>query len=427
MKKRLLAGVLASLMVLGMLTGCNADKTGTGTNDGVENVSGSDMNLGDENQDTGKITLKVWAEEAQLDTVLKMIDSFIEAYSGEAEFEITLEAASDSDTRNLLLADVQNAADVFSFPDDQLNTMVAAGALAPVPNAEEISEQTVTEAINAATINGILYAYPMTADNGYFLYYNKKYFNEDDVKTLDSILKICEEKDKKFSMELNSGWYLYSFFGNTGMSMGLNDDGITNYCDWNSTEGDITGVDVTKALIKIISSPGFVSQPDGSWTAQAQKDEVIAAVSGVWNAMAVRNAWGDDYGACKLPTYTVDGKQIQMASFTGYKMIGVNYYSKNKEWAYKLAQWLTNEQNQTLRFVEQNQGPANKVAAASDEVSKVPAITAVIEQSAYGTLQRVGNNFWTPCTEFVDTLIGGEYDRSRLQDMLDKMVKGITE
>ena len=425
MKKRLLAGVLASLMVLGMLTGCNADKTGT--NDGVENVSGSDTNLGNENQDTGKIALTVWAEEAQHDTVQKMIDSFIEAYSGEAEFEITLQAASDSDTRNLLLADVQNAADVFSFPDDQLNTMVAAGALAPVPNADEIIEQTVTEAVNAATINGILYAYPMTADNGYFLYYNKKYFKENDVKTLDSILSICEEKDKKFSMELNSGWYLYAFFGNTGMGMGLNDDGITNYCDWNSTEGDITGVDVTKALINIISSPGFVSQPDGSWTAQAQKDEVIAAVSGVWNAMAVRNAWGDDYGACKLPTYTCDGKQIQMASFTGYKMIGVNYYSKNKEWAYKLAQWITNEQNQTLRFVEQNQGPANKVAAASDEVSKVPAITAVIEQSQYGTLQRVGNNFWTPCTEFVDTLIGGEYDTSRLQDMLDKMVKGITE
>ena len=425
MRKRLLAYVLASLMVLGMLTGCNADKTGI--NEVPENAAGGDMVMGDENQDNGKIALTVWAEEAQLSTVQKMIDSFVEAHSGEAEFEITLTAAADSSTRHLLLADVQNAADVFSFPDDQLNTMVAAGALAPVPNADEISEQNVAEAVNAATINGILYAYPMTADNGYFLYYNKKYFGKEDVKTLDSILKICEEKDKKFSMELNSGWYLYAFYGNTGMQMGLNEDGITNYCNWNTTEGDITGVDVAKSLIKIISSPGFVSQPDGSWTAQAEKDEVIAAVSGVWNAMAVRNAWGDDYGACKLPTYTCDGKQIQMASFTGYKMIGVNYYSKNKEWAYKLAEWLTNEQNQTLRFVEQNQGPSNKVAAASDEVSKVPAITAVIEQSAYGTLQRVGNNFWTPCTEFVDTLLGGEYDKSRLQDMLDKMVKGITE
>lgn len=424
MRKRLLAAVLASLMVLGLLTGCNSDKTGA---DASDNVNGSDTVMENADQNDGKVKLKVWAEEAQLDTVQKMLDSFIEAHSKEAEFEITLESAADSSTRHLLLADVQNGADVFSFPDDQLNTMVAAGALAPVPNADEIGGRNVAEAVNAATINGKLYAYPMTADNGYFLYYNKKYFNEEDVKTLDSILKICEKKGKKFSMELNSGWYLYAFFGNTGMKLGLNEDGITNYCNWNSTEGDITGVDVAKALIKIASSDGFISQPDGSWTAQAAKDEVIAAVSGVWNAMAVRNAWGDDYGACKLPTYTCDGKQIQMASFTGYKMIGVNYYSKNKEWAFKLAEWLTNEQNQTLRFVEQNQGPSNKVAAASDEVSKVPAITAVIEQSAYGTLQRVGNSFWTPCTEFADTLPVGEYNSSVLQDMLDKLVKGITE
>ena len=253
-------------MVIGTLTGCRG-KNDASTNIGHENGTGNVADSGDMNQPAGKITLKVWAEEAQHDTVQKMIDSFIEAYSKEAESEIVLESASDADIRNLLLADVQNAADVFSFPDDQLNTMVAAGALAPVPNAEEIRGLNVTEAVNAATINDILYAYPMTADNGYFLYYNKKYFNADDVKTLDSILEICEKKGKKFSMELNSGWYMYSFFGNTGMQMGLNEDGITNYCNWNTTEGDITGLDVANTLIDIISSPGFVVQPDGSWTA----------------------------------------------------------------------------------------------------------------------------------------------------------------
>lgn len=116
-----------------------------------------------------------------------------------------------------------------------------------------------------------------------------------------------------------------------------------------------------------------------------------------------------------------------MASFTGYKMIGVNYYSKNKEWAFKLAEWMTNEQNQTLRFVEQNQGPANKVAAASDEVSKVPAIAAVIEQSQYGVLQRIGNSYWNACTDFVESILDGNTERKQLQELLDKLVKGITE
>ena len=264
----------------------------------------------------------MWAEEAQHPTVQKMRDSVIEGYKGQAGFEITGEAQPDSTTRDVLLGDVQNAADVFSFPDDQLSAMVAGGALAPVPNAQEISDRMVAESVSAASINGTLYAYPMTADNGYFLYYNKEYFSEEDVKTLDSILKICEENGKKLSMELNSGWYMYSFFGNTGLSMHINDDGITNECNWNTTEGAIRGIDVAEAIVDVISSPGFIAQSDTEWVAQAESGDVIAAVSGVWKAVAVRNVWGDDYGACKLPTYTCKGEQIQMASFTGYKMIG---------------------------------------------------------------------------------------------------------
>lgn len=209
--------------------------------------------------------------------------------------------------------------------------------------------------------------------------------------------------------------------------MHINDDGITNECNWNTTEGAIRGIDVAEAIVDVISSPGFIAQSDTEWGAQAESGDVIAAVSGVWKAVAVRNVWGDDYGACKLPTYTCKGEQIQMASFTGYKMIGVNYYSKNKEWAFKLAEWMTNEQNQTLRFVEQNQGPADKVAASSDEVAKVPAIAAVIEQSKYGVLQRIGNSYWDACTAFIDSLLEGNIEGAQLQAQLDKLVEGITE
>lgn len=388
MTRRISAIILTAIMAACTITGCSgSDAMAPSDESGVE--SGAYDTIQDDNgAASGKVTLKVWAEEAQHPTVQKMIDSFIEEYKGQADFEITL---------------------------------------APVPNAQEISDRMVAESVSAASINGTLYAYPMTADNGYFLYYNKEYFSEEDVKTLDSILKICEENGKKLSMELNSGWYMYSFFGNTGLSMHINDDGITNECNWNTTEGAIRGIDVAEAIVDVISSPGFIAQSDTEWVAQAESGDVIAAVSGVWKAVAVRNVWGDDYGACKLPTYTCKGEQIQMASFTGYKMIGVNYYSKNKEWAFKLAEWMTNEQNQTLRFVEQNQGPADKVAASSDEVAKVPAIAAVIEQSKYGVLQRIGNSYWDACTAFIDSLLEGNIEGAQLQAQLDKLVEGITE
>ena len=36
--------------------------------------------------------------------------------------------------------------------------------------------------------NDKLYAYPETSGNGYFLYYNKEYFSENDIDKLDTIL-----------------------------------------------------------------------------------------------------------------------------------------------------------------------------------------------------------------------------------------------
>ena len=53
-------------------------------------------------------------------------------------------------------------------------SLVASGALEPVPNADVISSANLEESVAAASYNGVLYGYPMTADNGYFLYYDKR-------------------------------------------------------------------------------------------------------------------------------------------------------------------------------------------------------------------------------------------------------------
>ncbi len=102
----------------------------------------------------------------------------------------------------------------------------------------------------------------------------------------------------------------------------------------------------------------------------------------MWNAVAVEEAWGRNYGAAKLPSYTCAGQEVPMASFSGYKLIGVNAYSEEPEWAAKLARWITCEKNQELRFLLRGQGPSNIKAAASDEVQSAPAIAALLEPPA---------------------------------------------
>jgi len=425
MKRRFLSYILAAIFCTVSLGGC-----GNGSTQAQETASGgagTGNTAGEtETADDGVITLRVWSEEASFPVLNKMIESFKEEYAGQAEFDIILEQASDSNNKNLLLNDVHNAADIFPLADDQLSAVVAGGAVSPIPDADRIREANLEEAVEAASVNGTLYAYPMTADNGFFMYYDKNYFTEADVKTLDGMLAVAEAAGKQITMDWSSGWYMYAFFGNTGLDFGINEDGVTNHCNWNTTEGAIKGTDIAEAMLAISASPAFKNCVDGDFLAGVRDGSVIAGVSGAWNAMDIKEAWGADYGAVKLPTFTCAGQQIQMSSFTGYKMMAVNAYSEHKEWAHKLAEWFTNEENQTLRFVERNQGPSNKNAAASDEVKQVPAIRAVIEQSEFGRVQRVGNNYWTPFIEFGRIMAEGNPDQMDLQEIMDNLVTGIT-
>lgn len=373
--------------------------------------------------DTVNLTVCGAAEDEEL--LRQIIDKFEEAYSGQADFAITFQPQSESSCTNALMGDLENGADVFAFADDQLNTLVAAGALDPVENAESVRQSNLPEAVAAASVDDTLYALPLTADNGYFLYYDKEYFTQEDIRSLDRMLDIAAEHGKKVSMEWSSGWYVYSLFGNTGMTVGLNPDGITNYCTWNSAEGKIKGTDVAQAMLDIAGHPGFVSTDDAGFLAGVQDGTIIAGVNGVWNAVAVEEAWGSGFGASKLPTYTCGGQEVQMASFSGYKLIGVNSYSAHKMWAARLAEWITNEENQKLRFAQRGQGPSNIVAASSEEVQGAPAIAALLEQSEFSYIQRVGGNYWDPVAAFTAEILAGNPSGKSLQDHLDTMVEGI--
>ncbi len=376
--------------------------------------------------DNGDVELTVWGGEEDEALLTRIIEDFQTEYKGQANFHITFTAQSESNCKDVLMGDLEAGADVFAFADDQLNTLVAAGALEPVENADRIKSENLPGAVEAASVGSTLYAYPLTADNGYFLYYNKQFFNQEDIKTFDRMLQIAEENGKKITMDWSSAWYVYSFFGNTGLEVGLNSDGITNFCTWNQTEGDIKGEDVANAMLAIAESPAFLNTVEEGFLEGVQDGSVIAGVSGVWNAVAMEEAWGADYGASKLPTYTCAERQIQMASFSGYKLIGVNAYSEHHTWAVRLAEWISNEKNQQLRFEMRGQGPANTKAAESADVQYSPAITALLEQSEFSCLQRIGGNFWDPVSAFALNMAAGNPEEKGLQEQLDSMVEGIT-
>ncbi len=412
MKKRIVI-VMFLLTVL-----CITAASGCKRNEKEENISSNDLET---------VELLLWGVKEDEILLNKIIQTFQQQYQEQANFHITFAAQGETECKDVILGGLEESADVFTFADDQLSALAAAGALNTIENDDMIKQMNLSTAVEAATVRNTLYAYPLTADNGYFLYYNKRYFSDEDIQTLDRILEVAADNGGLFSMDWSSAWYVYSFFGNTGMEVGLNEDGITNYCTWNRQDGDICGVDVAQAMLNIATQPAFSNRTDEEFLQGVRDGTVIAGVSGVWNAVAIEEIWGEDIGAAKLPTYTCGDRQIQMASFSGCKLIGVNAYSKHYEWACKLAEWITNEQNQKLRFELREQGPSNIQAASSVEVQQSPAIAALLEQSKYSQLQRVGGKFWDPVTVFGENMASKNATGEDLQKQLDKMVKGIIE
>ena len=76
---------------------------------------------------------------------------------------------------------------------------------------------------------------------------------------------------------------------------------------------------------------------------------------------------GDNLGIAKLPTYNLDGEDIQMESFAGSKAIGVNPNCEYPQVAVALALFLGNEESQQMHYDARSIVPCNTDLLAEEE------------------------------------------------------------
>ena len=374
-------------------------------------------------------SLRVWVgDNADVPWMEQVIRDFRAAHP-EKDVDIRIGVQNEGDVAKTVLADIESAADVFTFADDQLPDLLSAGALTPIQgDVDALRNANTPESIQAATgPDGTLYAYPATADNGYFLFYNSAYITREDAASLERLLDRAAENGKQAAIPLTNAWYLYAFFAGAGLEMRLSDDGVTNLCTWNATDTPITGVQVAQSLLTIASHPGFTNADSDAFVAGLKDGSIVAGVSGTWNAAVARQVWGDNYAAAKLPTYRVAGQDVQMASFSGFKLVGVNAYSEHAGVALELAAFMTGYEAQMDRFRMRRQGPSNVAALASAEVQSEPAIAAIIAQAPHAHVQRVGSRYWDAAATLGKILVSGNPEGTPLQSLLDNAVRGITQ
>lgn len=128
--------LLSVIGIFTLMTGCKSQEP-------VQTDAGTETQAGEQT-----IELTVWGAEEDEALLQEIFASFKERYRGEADFQITYQAQSESNCKDVLLGDLENGADVFAFADDQVAALAAAGALDPIEDDAGIRSENLSAAVD---------------------------------------------------------------------------------------------------------------------------------------------------------------------------------------------------------------------------------------------------------------------------------------
>lgn len=413
MKIKGLISIIIALMMVVVLCACGK-QTPAGTDSTTAATEG-----GSSSALAGTYKITVWVAENAVELTKSQIAKFNETNTDGIKFDATVEAVSEADAGTNMITDVEAGGDIFCFAQDQFARLVQANALSKLGTAAAATVKAANAAgvVSAATLGEDLYAYPLTADNGYFMYYDKSVIPEADVDSLEKLIADCEKEEKYFAFEMqSSAWYLASFFFGTGCVSEWESDGesFTSVHDtFNSPEGLIA----VKGMKKLVDSKFHLSSSKGAEFASG----AAIVVSGTWDYEAVKELLGDNMGVADLPSFEVDGKSYHLGSFNGCKLMGVKPQTNATKGAaiHKLAQYLTGEECQLERFNALSWGPSNSNAQKNEAVQANPGLAALLAQSPYSIPQGQIHGSWWDIAKVIGDDVKAAKDDAGLQAALD--------
>jgi arabinogalactan oligomer/maltooligosaccharide transport system substrate-binding protein len=341
---------------------------------------------------TTKILVWAAAEEQQV------VDAVLASYNAGHQDKIEIEyfPISEADVGPTLSKNptAENAPDLFLIADDQLYALAKEGIplnITTTAYATSIKERDIAAGVTAASVGTKLYGFPATSDNGFFLWYDSSKLTANDVSSMENLFAAAKQQNKKVLLDIGNSWYIPMLFfgkdvcGETSLVFKENEDGDVVY--------DITwDTDVAAAQAKYMAelleanADYVVEAGDDALVSGFEDGELIAGVRGTWNEKALTEILGEKLAATKLPT--LNGKTL--GTFTGSKIYCVNSAKSDEgaparmSAAAKLADALTNQDGQLVRFQKRASGTTNKalmdLPAYKDNASK--GLKALGEQCA---------------------------------------------
>lgn len=305
-----------------------------------------------------------------------------------------------------------NGADVFPVAQADFSDLMTAHALQPVVlNGEMVTVENST--VLPALWDNMLYAYPQSVSGGSILCYDSRFFSEEDVRSLNKMAEKSAENGKYMGIDMEKSGFLYMFFSGAGLEIGADMP-----CKWNTPAAE----SVCNSLLELFSTGAFLTEHIAE---EAETGEIVAVIGGAEDAKLLRRAFDTGFACTKLPTFFCDGKQVQMGSMAHFRMLGVNPFSEQVGYALLLAQYLTNEENQLLRYESLGEIPTNLTAG-----SGLPEVAAALTaQSAFSRIEKLPENYVKPMDELCEKLLRGNPDGTDpavLVEILTAQINGDT-
>ena len=364
--------------------------------------------------------ITVWVPELAVELTKQQIEDFNNSNEYGIKFNAAVEPVSEADAATNMITDVEAGGDIFFFAQDQFARLVQAGALNKLGTeaAATVSAANDAGVVKAATSGSELYAYPLTSDNGYFMYYDKSVIPEEDVDSLEALIADCEAAGKYFAFEVqSSAWYIAAWFFGTGCVSEWTTDDSGAFVSVKDTFNSPEGLIAVKGMKKLVDSPIHLSSSKGSEFGSG----AAIVVSGIWDYETVKGILGDNLGVTDLPSFEVDGQSYHLGSYNGCKLLGVKPQQDAQKGAalHLLAQYLTGEKAQMERFEKLSWGPSNSADQASEAVQANPGLAALLKQAPYSVPQGQIHGSWWDIAKVIGDDVKDAADEAGLQAALD--------
>ena len=314
--KKLMALVLAFVMLAALLSGCGGSGNTTAA---TETAAASEADDG---------VIRLWVGEESAEFYQKTCDEYVAAHP-DFGYTVEVKGMDTGSVAGTISNDPTAAADIYTVAHDNI------GKLASTQCAKPITDQALIDQVLAdnpesfrgviySTLNGTSYLYGVPyISQALFLYYNKALVTEEEAASFEGLREAAKRADTKAITVTGDDGFNMSF---ALLARKVSDHSTTVkiYEGAEAVSGGSKGVsncqgDDTVAIVRWLQD--YAADPNGfkwassdGWDADLDKDHagVLAVIGGAWHYNTAKAALGEtNLGIAVIPTFTLTEASVE--------------------------------------------------------------------------------------------------------------------